>query len=170
MQKIEYIEIDRLKPHPENPRKMDDRQMDILCDSLKKNPDYFETRPILCNKDMVVFAGNMRMLAAKKIGLTKVPVCIMDIPEERQREIMIRDNRSNGTWDYDVLANQFEVAELSAWGFNDRELTGFDAPPAEPSGADGSPACERCAELKKAVEGHQKRSGHKLIFDAPVDK
>jgi len=124
MQQISYLPTEQLKLHPQNPRRIDEKQMQILCDSIKANPDYFETRPILCNKDMVVFAGNMRLLAAQRLALKEVPVAVMDISEERQRELMIRDNRSNGLWDFDLLGNNFDVDNLLKWGFNEKELLG----------------------------------------------
>jgi DNA modification methylase len=133
MQEIKYIDINLLKSHPNNPRVIKDRQFKVLCESIEKNKDYFEARPILCNKDMVIFAGNMRYRAAQKIGLKEVPVAIMDIPEERQKEIMIRDNRSNGEFNFDVLANNFDVNELMKLGFEEKELLGssFDFFPSE---------------------------------------
>lgn len=122
MQKIEYIPIEKLKLNPDNPRVINKDQFVKLVDSVKKHPDYFETRPILVNKDFVIFAGNMRYRAAKEIGLKDVPVAIMDIPEERQREIMMRDNLLNGEWDWDVLANDFDFGELVDFGFEAREV------------------------------------------------
>ncbi len=122
MQKIEYIKTSDLKTHPNNPRLCKDHQFKILCESIKKNPDYFETRPILCNKDLVIFAGNMRQKAALEVGMAEVPVCIMDISEERQRELMIRDNRSAGEFSFDILANEFEIEDLKEYGFEDFEL------------------------------------------------
>lgn len=122
MQKIEYIKVGILKPHPENPRIIKDRQFQILCDSIRKHKSYFETRPILANKDMVVFAGNMRLRAAIEVGLEEVPVAIMDISEADQRELMIRDNRQNGEWDLSLLAATYENDELLAMGFEENEL------------------------------------------------
>ncbi len=122
MQKIEYIKVGLLKPHPQNPRIIKDRQFEILCESIKKHKSYFETRPILANKDLVVFAGNMRLRAAIEVGLEEVPVAIMDISEEEQRELMIRDNRQNGEWDFSLLSATFENDELLAMGFEENEL------------------------------------------------
>ena len=98
MQAIKYIPVQRLRAHPANPRRISQRQLKILCESIENNPDYFETRPILCNPAHVVFAGNSRLAAARKLGLKTVPVAIMDIPEARQRELMLRDNVQNGQW------------------------------------------------------------------------
>lgn len=118
MQKIQYLPLESLKLHPDNPRTIKDDQFKKLCKSIKDNADYFETRPILCNKDMVIFAGNMRWRAAKEVGMKEVPVAVMDIPEERQREIMIRDNHENGIWDFDQLSKMFDFNELVDWGFD----------------------------------------------------
>ena len=116
MQKIEYLDINLLKIHPNNPRLIKDEQFKILCNSIKTNRDYFETRPILCNKDLIIFAGNMRCQAAKEIGLIQVPVAIMDISKERQDELMIRDNVQNGEWDIDKLTSDWPENNLKEWG------------------------------------------------------
>ena len=81
MQKIEYVKISKLKPHPDNPRLIKDGQFKKLCESIQANADYFEVRPILVNKEYVIFAGNMRFRAAKELGIKEVPVSVMDIPE-----------------------------------------------------------------------------------------
>ena len=111
-----YMPTAKMKLHPSNPRFIKDRDFDILCQSIQNNPDFFEARPLLCTPDLVVFAGNMRLRAAKALKLKYVPVIIMDVDEERQRELMIRDNVNNGQWDTDALAAMFEIPELAAWG------------------------------------------------------
>jgi len=122
MQKVEYIEINKLTSHSNNPRVIKDEQFKKLCKSIQDNKDYFETRPILVNKELIIFAGNMRWRAAKEVGMTEVPVSIMDISENRQKELMIRDNRENGEWDFDLLANNFEIDDLLEWGFDEKDL------------------------------------------------
>jgi DNA modification methylase len=83
--------------------------------------DYFEARPILANKELVIFAGTMRWRAAQEIGLETVPVVVMDISDERQRELMVRDNVSSGEWDIGRLVN-FEDTILLDAGFTKMEL------------------------------------------------
>ncbi len=126
MQKIEYISVDSIINHPNNPRIIKDEKFRQLCDSIKGNKDFFETRPILCNKQMVVFAGNMRLNAARDIGMKEVPTAVMDISEARQREIMIRDNINQGEWQWDVLANNFQIEELINLGFEKADLNFFE--------------------------------------------
>lgn len=122
----EYVSVEKLSLHPMNPRKINEHQLEVLCQSIKDNPAYFEARPILCNKDYVIFAGNMRFIAAKKSGLTEVPVVVMDVTPEKEKELMIRDNRQNGTWDQELLAGHFEMQELQSWGFEKFELGFLD--------------------------------------------
>ena len=94
LQKIKYVPIGSLIPDEANPRLIRDRQFQVLCESIKKNPDYFETRPILCNAKMKIFAGHMRWLAAKEIGMAEVPVAVMDISEIEllKRDILLLES------------------------------------------------------------------------------
>lgn len=119
---VQYIDIEKLISHEQNPRKIDDTQFTILKDSLVKNADYFEVRPILCNSQFVVFAGNMRLRAATEIGMKQVPVAILDVTPERERELMIRDNVQNGVYDYEMLGANYDPAELVSWGITEKEL------------------------------------------------
>ncbi len=127
--KAEYIAIEKLTLHPDNPRIIKSDQFKVLCESLKSNPEYFETRPILANKAMVVFAGNMRLRAAIEIGLKEVPVVIMDITPEKERELMIRDNIQNGEWQVDILANNYDVEELAGMGLDVMDIFGKSITP-----------------------------------------
>ncbi len=161
-QKVRYIETAKLKLHPDNPRLIKDTQFQILKDSIKDNPEYFEARPILCNKDMVVFAGNMRLRAALDLGLKEVPAIVMDITPEKERELLIRDNVSNGEWQMDVLGNTFDVADLQSFGIGDDVLSFLKAGDPPGPGTEEKRACPRCVELQAAIEGHEKRAGHKL--------
>ena len=76
-----------------------------------------EIRPIVVNADMVVLGGNMRLKACKEAGLKEVPIIIADnLTEEQQREFLIKDNVSGGEWDFEMLANEWDVDELTEWG------------------------------------------------------
>jgi hypothetical protein len=134
MQAITYVKISELKPHPNNPRLIRDEAFQILCESISANPDYFETRPVLCDEDMVIFAGNMRFRAAKEIGLTEVPCSIFKgLTEERKQELMIRDNVSNGEYDPQLLAAHFGTDQLKKWGVDMSQFGVFDPKEQAPS-------------------------------------
>jgi ParB-like chromosome segregation protein Spo0J len=66
---------------------------------------------------LVIYAGNQRLKAAKKLGLTVVPVCVMNLSDEKMTEIMIRDNVNNGEWDLNMLA-EYDVNDLIEYGIN----------------------------------------------------
>jgi hypothetical protein len=162
MQNIQYVDIELLKPLERNPRKITEHQMGILCDNLKNHPRFFEARPILCNKDMVVFAGNMRLNASKIIGLKQVPVQIMDIDDEEQRQLVILDNRTNGENDMDILSADYDVSELIGLGFDERELLGNILDPVEKDEDETGTSCEECDAIKAQKKEHKKETGHKI--------
>ena len=131
---MEYKKISEIKLLENNPRTISDRQFKILCTSIKKNIDYFEARPLILSDrtgELVVIAGNQRYKAAQSLGLKEVPTYLMkNLTEETEREIVIRDNISNGDWDFDLLANEWNVEELEDWGlegFPFEEITELEA-------------------------------------------
>jgi hypothetical protein len=81
---------------------------------------------------MIILGGNMRFKACKEAGLKEVPIIITDLTEEQQREFLIKDNVSGGEWDWDILANEWNVEEITSWGldlpiyFNDSDELGTD--------------------------------------------
>jgi len=63
--------------------------------------------------------GNQRYEASKALGLTEVPTHLIEgLTEQKEREIIIRDNVSNGEWDWDLLANDWDSVLLDQWGVN----------------------------------------------------
>ena len=122
MQVIEYIEIDKLKINDRNPRTISETELNELVTSIKDDPGFFETRPILCTPDMVIYAGTMRMQAAKKLGWTKVPVAITDVDSKIAKLRMLKDNRHRGDDNWDILINDFDVDELLKGGFKKSEI------------------------------------------------
>jgi len=117
---MKYRKLSDLTPLEGNPRAIKKHQFEKLLQSLKDNLDYFEARPIILSNrtgEYVIIAGNQRYHAAKELGYKEVPTFLMEgLTEEREKEIIIRDNVSNGEWDWDQLANTFDVSELQDWG------------------------------------------------------
>ena len=77
-----------------------------------------EARPLILNKDNVVLGGNMRLQALIKAGINDVPVIHVDWDADKQSEFIIKDNLSYGEWDYDIIANEWDVIKLDDWGFD----------------------------------------------------
>lgn len=117
---VEYRAIADLKELPGNPRTIKKDQFEKLKKSIQDNQDYFEARPIILSDrtgELVILAGNQRYKAAKAIGLKEVPTILLpNLTEEREKEIIIRDNVENGEWDWDALFNEWDTDKLQEWG------------------------------------------------------
>lgn len=119
--------IKAIKPNPDNPRIIKDEKFAKLVQSIKDFPAMLELRPIVVNADHVVLGGNMRLKACQAAGLKDVPVVVAsDLSADQQREFVIKDNVGFGEWEWDALANQWDAADLEAWGL---DLPAVDAEP-----------------------------------------
>lgn len=117
---VKYRPVSEIKELPNNPRTISKEDFDRLKDSIIDNPEYFEGRPLILSDrtgELVVLAGNQRLRAAKAVGLKEVPTIVLpNLTEEKEKEIIIRDNVSNGRWDMELLANDFDLQDLENWG------------------------------------------------------
>lgn len=111
--------ISEIKLNPSNPRTIKDDKFNKLVQSIKDLPQMLDIRPIVVNKDMVILGGNMRFKACIEAGLKEVPIIIADnLTEEQEREFLIKDNVSGGEWDFEILANVWDVEQLADWGLD----------------------------------------------------
>lgn len=125
---VKNIKIKDLKFHPSNPRRIKKDQMEKLCRSIESDPEFLNCRPVLVNNDgasLTIYAGNQRVRAAKKLGMKEI-ACIVDIDlhEDIMKKRMIQDNKTYGEFDFDILANEYEIDFLIECGFNAEELIG----------------------------------------------
>ena len=112
---IQYIAIDKLKLNAKNPRK-NDAAVDTVAKSIEK---YGFKNPVIADSSLVVYCGNTRLKAARKLGLPSVPVIVADdLTEKEIRELAIIDNKSSeiAEWDMDMLAD--ELSDLDLDEFN----------------------------------------------------
>ena len=113
------VSIKDIKPNPNNPRLVKDDKFKKLVQSIKDFPQMLDIRPIVVNKDMIVLGGNMRLKACKEAGLTEIPIIkAEDLTEEQQREFIIKDNVGYGEWDWELIANEWDAAQLNDWGLD----------------------------------------------------
>jgi hypothetical protein len=112
------LKVTDIKPNPTNPRVIKDDNFKKLVQSIKNFPEMADVREIVVNEDHVILGGNMRFKAMVTAGWKEVPVRVVDWPEEKQREFMIKDNVSGGDWDWDELANSWDKDQLEAWGLD----------------------------------------------------
>lgn len=115
---IKTVNISKIKSNPNNPRLIKDDKFAKLVNSIKEFPEMLNIRPIVVNKDMVILGGNMRFKACKEAGLKEIPIIVADLPDGKEREFIIKDNISGGEWDWDLLANEWDVSQLADWGLD----------------------------------------------------
>lgn len=134
------LPLSEIKPNPSNPRIIQDDDFKKLVKSLKEFPEMLDVRELVLNKDHVILGGNMRYKAAQKAGLTELPVKIVDWPEDKQREFIIKDNVSGGEWDWEALANEWDADELDDWGVKGvksyKDIDEVEAPEVDESNID----------------------------------
>lgn len=121
-QKVELWSVDDLVPYARNAKKHPQEQILQLAASIR---EFGFTVPVLAAEDGTIIAGHGRVLAAKEIGLTQVPVIVArDWTEEQRRAYTLADNRlsENGEWDEELL--KIELGDLNVDGFN-LDLLGF---------------------------------------------
>lgn len=119
---LERWPIDRLVPYARNSRTHSDEQVAQIAASIR---EWGWTTPILVDAEGGIIAGHGRVLAARKLGISEVPVIIATgWSDEQKRAYVIADNKLalNAGWDNELL--NLELQELSGLGFN-MELTGF---------------------------------------------
>lgn len=119
---MQYRKLGELKELEGNPRIVKNREFKDLCESIKKNPKFFEARPLILSDrtgDLVIIAGNMKFKAAKENKLKEVPTeLISGLTEELEREIIIRDNTHAGGWDFDLLSSSWADLPLADFGID----------------------------------------------------
>jgi ParB-like chromosome segregation protein Spo0J len=122
--KIETRSVADLIPYASNSRTHSDAQVAQIAASIK---EFGWTNPILIDGENTIIAGHGRLLAARKLGLDKVPAIVLDhLTKPQQRALVIADNQLalNAGWDMAMLAA--ELAELDDANYN-LDLLGFDA-------------------------------------------
>jgi hypothetical protein len=121
--RIELWPTDRLIPFARNPRTHSDAQVAQIAASIAESGF---NNPILVDTKAGIIAGHGRLLAARKLNLTEVPVIVLDhLTETQKRAYLIADNKLalNAGWDDELLS--LELAELQAQDFG-LDLIGFD--------------------------------------------
>jgi DNA modification methylase len=118
------MNINEIKPNPNNPRIIKDVKFKQLVKSIQDFPQMLELRPIVIDENNMVLGGNMRLKACIEAGLTDVPVIhANNLSEDKKKEFIVKDNVGYGEWDWDDLANNWDAQELTDWGL---DIPNFD--------------------------------------------
>ena len=121
---IQEIDINKITPYINNPRK--NLNVDKVASSIK---EFGFQQPIVVDKTNTIVVGHTRYEAAKKLGITKVPVQIADLSDTQAKAYRIADNRLNqdASWDTKLLNIEFNDLlskdyNLDSLGFTTDEL------------------------------------------------
>jgi DNA modification methylase len=136
--KIEWQSVDKLIPYAKNARTHSDEQVAQIAGSIK---EFGFNNPVLVDKDNSVIAGHGRLMAARKLGMDKVPVVQLGHMTEAQRKAyVLADNRIalNSGWDAGMLSLELQDLkddiDLSLLGFDPDELDALLNPIEETEG------------------------------------
>ena len=105
---------------PGNPRQWTRAEVERIARSLQETPELFEARPLIViphGDKFVILGGNLRFAGCKHNKDKDVPCFVLPegTPIDKMKEIVIKDNGSFGSWDYDALANEWDVP-FEDWG------------------------------------------------------
>lgn len=119
--------ITDLIPAEYNPRYLTEEAFTHLSASLKRfgavDPAIINIHP---DRKNIIIGGHQRIKVARKLGWETFPCVEIKLDKEKERELNIRLNKNTGVFDFDMLADHFEVDELVEWGFTEEELFSYD--------------------------------------------
>ena len=170
---LRSFQLDELTDYYKNPRSLSEKEFKQLKTSLDKFG--MIDKPIV-NADSAhtIIGGHQRKHVLESTGVKEVECWIPDreLSDKEVEELNIRLNKNTGSWDFDTLANEFELDDLLDWGFDKSELDldlWADEPP-----EDVEPQIDKAEELrvKWGVESGQlwKLGEHRLICGDCTDK
>jgi len=138
---IEQWPVEKLTPYVRNARTHSADQIARIAASMA---EFGWTNPLLAGSDGVLIAGHARLQAARKLGLTEVPVIVLDhLTPSQRRALVITDNRLSEIgvgWDEELLRVELDALReddfnLELLGFSEEELESFlEEPEAESTG------------------------------------
>lgn len=107
---------------PKNPRTIKDARFNALKKSIEDAPEMLSLRELIVvpfGDKFVTICGNMRLSAARDLGMKSMPCKILgeDTPAEKMREYAMKDNIAFGQDDIDLILAEWDSEELAEWGF-----------------------------------------------------
>ncbi len=167
--RIEIWPADKLVPYDKNPRTHSPEQVSQIAASIA---EFGFLNPILVDTTAGIIAGHGRLQAAKQLGLTQVPVVVLDhLTEAQKRAYVIADNKLalNAGWDDDLLRSEMatlaaENFDLPIIGFSDDELTALLADPNVAEGNTDEDAVPEAPETPVSKPGDLWRLGNHLLL------
>jgi ParB-like chromosome segregation protein Spo0J len=150
---IKTVKISEPKPNEHNPRYINKANFKKLVNSLKEFPKMLEVRPLVVDENMIVLGGNMRLKALIEAGFKEVLVHqVLDWTDDEKNQFIIKDNSSFGSWDWEILANEWNMQKIVDWGVDlPKEMFAEDDDPIQQNTQDEIPKeiCPTCGSKMK---------------------
>ena len=120
---LEKRPIKSLTSYPKNARSITKQQDAQLQSSIEKFG--LADKPII-NQDGTVIGGHQRLRILKRMGHKEVECWVPNKPleDKQMEELNIRLNKNTGIWDWECLANEWDIMDLLEYGFREEELDG----------------------------------------------
>lgn len=176
---IEYRKTGELIPWATNARKHSKKQIQQVADSIET---FGFTNPVLIDEGGTIIAGHCRVSAAKLLGMKSVPcICIEHMSPAQKRAYVLADNKLalNSSWDFDLLAGEFEALlaidpefDIGITGFSSAEvdLTIEQAYPEDTGDPNDDKLPDALAELRDVSLGDVWQLGeHRLVCGDSLD-
>ena len=117
------MKLSDIRPLDRNPRKITPGAFKKLCDSIARDPEFMRLRPIVTDEKGVIIGGNQRYRACMELGMKEVPdawvVRTADLTAAQRKRFVIVDNGpAGGDWDFDILAEDWDLPELADMGLD----------------------------------------------------
>ncbi len=145
------LEIKTLINADYNPRRLTDKQFQVLRRSMK---EFGPVQPAVVNtfpgRENIIVGGHQRVRVWASLGRATYPCFLVSLDPEREKELNIRLNHAMGEWDKDKLANFFDTADLMDFGFDPGEIgMGLNVGPDEEGEAKPKKikTCPHCGEI-----------------------
>lgn len=122
--KIEYIDIDSIKPYENNPRH-NEEAIPYVMNSIK---EFGFKNPIIIDKNNVIIAGHTRLESAKRLGMKEVPIIHADdLTEEQVKAFRLADNKvsEKSSWNFELLTDELnDILDINMkdFGFLDVDM------------------------------------------------
>ena len=171
--KIDVVDIESIKPYPDNPRLITEEAVLLVAHSLKK---YGWKQPIVVDSENVVVVGHTRLEAAITLGMTTVPVHVADdLSEDEIRAYRIADNKTSELTDWDDARLTAEIESLleadmslADMGFDEAALAELVAqsfaPNTDPDlNLAGAVTAEQLAAAQESLDGKHGSTEQKLV-------
>ena len=156
-----HLNTGQIKDVPKNPRFIKDERFAALKKSIEDDPEMLNLRELVAydnNGELVVILGNMRYRAMKELGYKDAPVKVLpaETDAKKLRAYIQKDNIAFGQNDWDLLGNEWDVAELEDFGLQCDFL-------------DNNESFENLPNIDEDFEAPSLNKPSKIVVEIPVE-